>query len=78
MNESYINSTSFKKGHYVDQLVSFTKVFRRDQILVFSSTGAFQNTANVMENIRQFIGVKEHESFYKSLPHGMFPAEYSN
>ena len=72
MNETYINSTYFKKGHYVEQLAAFTKVFRRDQILIFSSAGAFQNTANVMESIRQFIGVREHDSFYKSLPHGMF------
>ena len=72
MNETYINSTYFKKGHYVEQLAAFTKVFRRDQILIFSSAGAFQSTANVMESIRQFIGLKEHDSFYKSLPHGMF------
>lgn len=72
MNETYINSTYFKKGHYVEQLAAFTKVFRRDQILIFSSAGAFQSTANVMESIRQFIGVREHDSFYKSLPHGMF------
>lgn len=73
MNETFDgNSTFFRKGRYVEQLQAFTKIFRRDQIMILSSTGIFKNTQEIMENIRKFIGVREHESFDVPLPHGMY------
>ena len=73
MNETFDgNSTFFRKGRYVEQLQAFTKIFRRDQIMILSSTGIFKNTQAIMENIRKFIGVKEHESFDVPLPHGKY------
>lgn len=73
MNETFDgNSTFFRKGRYIEQLQAFTKNFRRDQIMVLSSTGIFKNTQVIMENIRKFIDVKEHESFDVPLPHGKY------
>lgn len=73
MNETFDgNSTFFRKGRYIEQLQAFTKIFRRDQIMVLSSTGIFKNTQVIMENIRKFIDVKEHESFDVPLPHGKY------
>jgi hypothetical protein len=58
-----------RKGRYLEQLQAFTKVFRRDQILVMSSAAVFQNTPAMVEKIRQFIGVTKDPSLMKSFPH---------
>lgn len=62
-------ASDHRKGRYLEQLVAFTKVFRRDQILVLSSAAVFQNTPAMVEKIRQFIGVTKDSSLLKSFPH---------
>lgn len=71
MNETFVGNYSiFKKGYYVNQLVAFTNVFKRSQIMVISSVGMYKDTSGMMENIRKFINVEEHDSFLSQLPHG--------
>jgi hypothetical protein len=75
MNETFVgNYTIFKKGYYVDQLLAFTNVFKRSQIMVISSVGMYKDTAGMMENIRKFINVEEDDSFLGQLPHGTRPS----
>jgi hypothetical protein len=78
MNETFVgNYTIFKKGYYVDQLLAFTNVFKRNQIMVISSVGMYKDTAGVMENIRKFINVEEDDSFLGQLPHGTYETDLS-
>lgn len=71
LNETYSkNDTFFRKGRYLEQLLSFTKVFKRRQLMILSSEGMFKNTTAIMERVRKFIGVERDESFERSLPHG--------
>lgn len=74
MNETFVgNYTIFKKGYYVDQLLAFTNVFKRSQVMVISSVGMYKDTSGMMENIRKFINVEEDDSFLGQLPHGTRP-----
>lgn len=74
MNETFDDDedTYFRKGRYIEQLKAFTSVFRRNQILILSSQGMFDDTAHLMESIRKFINVKKDEAFHRPLPHGTY------
>ena len=74
MNETFVgNYTLFKKGYYIEQLLAFTDVFKRSQIMVISSVGMYKDTPGMMEAIRKFINVEEDDSFLGQLPHGTRP-----
>lgn len=51
------NGQDTRYGRYVEQLLEFTKVFRRDQLLILNSHVLFEDVASLTRNIYQFINV---------------------
>ena len=58
-----------RRGRYVEQLENFSKYFRRNQIMIISSTAIFDDSRDILERIRKFIGVQPDASFAQQLPH---------
>jgi hypothetical protein len=56
-------------GDYVNQLETFVKVFRRDQLLVLSSTAVFQNSSKVMDAIAGFLEISKPAAWAGQFPH---------
>ena len=58
-----------RRGRYVEQLENFTKYFKRNQIMIISSSAIFRDSIDIMERIRKFIDVLPDDSINKPLPH---------
>lgn len=56
-------------GDYINQLETFVKVFRRDQLLILSSTAIFQNSSKVMDAIAGFLEVSKPAAWDGEFPH---------
>jgi Sulfotransferase domain len=56
-------------GQYVWQLKELAKVFPRNQIFVLSTSELIRDTVLIMEKVRQFLGISEHKSLRRPLPH---------
>ena len=63
-------------AQYLSQLKKIAEVFRRDQILILSTTALIQNTTYIMERIRRFLDIPEHKSFLRPLPHNDHIQQY--
>lgn len=62
------NGLDTRYGRYVEQLAEFTKVFRRDQLLVLNSHVLFEDVASITRNIYQFINVPDETVHNVALP----------
>ena len=65
-------------GQYQSQLTHMLEVFRRDQILVLSTTALISNTTAIVEHIRQFLGIPMHSSLAQPLPHNDHVQQFLN
>lgn len=71
-----IEGNEMMGAQYLSQLKKIAEVFRRDQILVLSTTALIQNTTYIMERIRRFLDIPEHKSFLRPLPHNDHIQQY--
>jgi hypothetical protein len=58
-----------RSGMYVEQLKQFLKYFRRDQILVLSSSAIFHNSSAMMGSIAGFLDIEKAPVWSGPFPH---------
>jgi hypothetical protein len=65
-------------GQYQSQLTHMLESFRRDQILVLSTSSLISNTTRVLEHIRLFLDIPVHPSLLQPLPHNDHVQQFLN
>ena len=58
-----------RAGRYVDQLSSYMKYFKRDQLLVLSSSAIFKNSSKVMDSVAKFLDIEKIDKWNGPFPH---------
>ncbi len=71
-SNNYMHYSYLNRGIYIDQVKSWFEVFPQEQILVLKSEEFFANTASVMSQVHQFLGVP-HVETVKMERHKSFP-----
>ncbi len=59
-------------GEYEAQIQKYTQVFPKEQILIFSSNQFFNNTQKVLQNVFQFLEIKEDISINLGQKHNQY------
>jgi hypothetical protein len=58
-----------RNGDYVRQLKNYLQFFRRDQLLILSSTAMFRNSSKIMDNISKFLEIDFAPVWNGAFPH---------
>lgn len=58
-----------RSGRYVEQLAAYMKYFKRDQLLIISSTAIFQNSSKVMDSVAKFLDIEKIDKWNGPFPH---------